>query len=406
MTAYELYCRAFQKIFYIGQNFWEWIDPKLLKGAGRVMELPALIKSRKIDRVLMVTGPTVTKIGLTAPLLRGLEDAGIFCAVYSETCADPSTKNIEEALQLYRENRCQGIIAFGGGSPMDCAKMVGLAYAYPRKGTKKLRGIQPIMLKGTPKLFAVPTTAGTGSETTIAAIVTDPNTHRKYSVLTPKLRPNYAVLDPELTVGLPPHITAATGMDALTHAVEAYIGKCNTPRTKKAALHAVPLIFQNLEPAYRDGGNLEARENMLQASYDAGIAFTRAYVGYVHGIAHAIGGLYNVPHGLACAVILPHVLTFYGTAAHKRLADLADAVGITCDGQTLSEKAKAFIQAIRGQNARLGIPAGFDCIREEDIPTIAAQALRESNPLYPVPKIINQAQCEALVKTLSISRTS
>ena len=340
MTFYEFYCRAFRKVFYIEQNFWEWIDPKLLKAPGSVMELPALIKSRKIDRVLLVTGPTVTKLGLTAPLLRGLEEAGISCVVYSKTPPDPSTSDIEEALQLYLDNQCRGIIAFGGGSPMDCAKMVGLAYAYPRKGTKKLRGIQPIMLKGTPKLFAVPTTAGTGSETTIAAIVTDPETHRKYSVLTPKLRPNYAVLDPELTAGLPPHITAATGLDALTHAVEAYIGKCNTPRTKKAALRAVPLIFQNLEPAYRDGANLKARENMLQASYDAGIAFTRAYVGYAHGIAHAIGGLYHVPHGLACAIILPHVLAFYGTAAHKRLAGLADITGSPPLDRPLPKKRK------------------------------------------------------------------
>jgi len=392
MIAYELYCRAFQKIFYIGQNFWEWIDPKLLKGAERAAELPALIKARKIERVLLVTGPTVTKIGLTAPLLRGLEEAGVFCAVYSETCADPSTKNIEDALRLYRENKCQGIIAFGGGSPMDCAKMVGYCVAYPRQPLHRIKGVQPIRLRRPPPLFAVPTTAGTGSETTIAAIVTDPDTHRKYSVLTPKLRPKYAVLDPELTAGLPPHITAATGMDALTHAVEAYIGRCNTPRTKKAALRAVPLIFQNLETAYRDGGNLEARENMLQASYDAGIAFTRAYVGYVHGIAHAVGGLYNVPHGLACAVILPHVLAFYGKKAEKRLTELARAIGLPSSA--------AFIQAIRDQNARLGIPSGLDCIREEDIPAIAAQALRESNPLYPVPKIINQAQCEALVKTL------
>ena len=397
MNAYEFYCRAFQKIFYIGQNFWEWIDPKLLKGAGSVAELPTLIKSKGIKRLLLVTDPNLTKIGLTAPLLRGLDEAEIFCAVYSETCADPSTKNIEDALQLYKENNCEAIIAFGGGSPMDCAKMVGLVYAYPRKGTKKLRGIQPIMLRRRPPLFAIPTTAGTGSETTIAAIVTDPDTHRKYSVLTPKLRPKYAVLDPELTVGLPPHITAATGMDALTHAVEAYIGQCNTRRTKKAALNAVRLIFQNLESAYQDGANLEARENMLLASYDAGIAFTRAYVGYAHGIAHAIGALYHVPHGLACAVALPHMLDFYGAAAHKRLANLADVAGTPRD-------ATAFIQAIRDMNTRMGIPAGFDCIREEDIPAIASQALRESNPLYPVPKIMNQKQCEALVRGLILDR--
>ena len=370
------------------------------EGAGQRAQLPALIKSRGLERILLVTDPNLAKIGLAVPLLRGLADAGLSGAVYSETSADPSTKDIDAALRLYRENKCQGIIAFGGGSPMDCAKMVGLSLAYPHKKLEKIRGIQPVMLRMPPPLFAVPTTAGTGSEVTLAAIVTDLDTHRKYSVLTPKLRPKCAVLDPALTVGLPPHITAATGMDALTHAVEAYIGKSNTRRTGQAALNAVRLIFQNLELAYQDGKNLEARENMLQASYAAGAAFTRAYVGYAHGIAHALGGLYNISHGLACAVVLPHVLAFYGEAADRRLAELADAAGVSHGLHDPAEKAQAFIQTIRDMNVRMGIPSGFDCIREGDIPSIAAQALKESNPLYPVPKLMNQAQCEALVQSL------
>jgi alcohol dehydrogenase class IV len=340
------------------------------------------------------------KIGLAAPLLQRLAEAEVFCAVYSGTSADPSTQNVEDALRLYRENHCEAIIAFGGGSPLDCAKMAGLSLAYPRKKIEKIRGIQPIMLRVPPPLFAVPTTAGTGSEVTLAAVMTDSDTHRKYAVLTPKLCPKVAVLDPELTIGLPPHITAATGMDALTHAVEAYIGKSNTRRTGEAALIAVRLIFKNLEPAYQDNENLVARGNMLQASYEAGIAFTRAYVGYAHGIAHALGGLYNIPHGLACAVVLPHVLAFYGETAHKRLSELAAAAGITQGLRYPAEKAEAFIQAIRGMNERMGLPSGFDCIREEDIPSLAAQALKESNPLYPVPKLMNQAQCEALVQGL------
>ena len=399
MSAYELYCRIFQKIVLLGQSLWNWKEPALVKGPGSVMELPPLIKSLRIKRVLLVTDSNLMKIGLAAPLLFRLAQAGVYCVVYCETSADPSTRNIEDALRLYRENRCEAIIAFGGGSPMDCAKMAGLSFAYPRKELKKIRGVQPAMLRVPPPLFAVPTTAGTGSEVTLAAVVTDPGTHRKYTVLTPKLRPTYATLDPELTAGLPPHITAATGMDALTHAVEAYIGRSNTKHTAAKALEAVGLIFRNLETAYQDGKNIKARENMLQASYDVGVAFTRAYVGYAHGIAHALGGLYNTPHGLANAVILPYVLDFYGASAYSRLADLADAAGIA--GEGAAQKARAFIQAIRDMNARMGIPAAFDCIKEEDVPTIACRALRECNPLYPVPKIMKQMECEEIVKKLT-----
>jgi len=397
MRPYEFYCRVFQKIVVLGQLFWSWKEPRLIKGPDSVMELPALCKSLGLKRMLLVTDPNLAKLGLPTPLLQGLAGAGILCAVYDQTSADPATENIEDALQLYRENKCEAVIAFGGGSPMDCAKMVGYRIAYPHTPLRKIHGIQPVRLRVPPRLFAVPTTAGTGSETTLAAVVSNSDSHKKYSVLSPLLRPKCAVLDPALTAGLPPHITAATGMDALTHAVEAYIGQSNTKWTKEKALNAVRLIFQYLEPAYRDGGNLEARENMLQASCDAGIAFTRAYVGYAHGIAHALGGLYGIPHGLGCAVVLPHVLAFYGGTVHKRLADLAGAAGISPDAAT-------FVQAIRDMNARMGLPAGFDCIREDDVPVIAAQALKESNPLYPVPKIMNQGQCEALVQGLMLGR--
>ena len=214
------------------------------------------------------------------------------------------------------------------------------------------------------------------------------------------VRPKYAALDPALTVGLPPHITSSTGVDALTHAVEAYIGKSNTKYTAAKALNATTLVFKYLERAYQNGNDMEARENMLVASYDAGIAFTRAYVGYVHAIAHCLGGLYGMPHGLANAVILPHVLDFYGASAYKRLADLYDAAGLS-GAQGAEAKAKAFIQEIRDMNERLNIPTKLDCVKEEDLPTIAERALKEANPLYPVPKLMNKAQCIAFVKSIS-----
>lgn len=249
-----------------------------------------------------------------------------------------------------------------------------------------------------PPFFAVPTTAGTGTEATLAAVVTNLQTHEKYAVNDPKLRPKYAVLDPELTAGLPADITAATGMDALTHAVEAYIGLSGTKSTDEYAEKAIKLIFENLEAAYNDGQNLEARENMLVASYYAGMAFTRAYVGYVHAVAHNLGGIYGTPHGLANAVILPHMLEYYGDTAYAKLAKLAEVANL--GGYSQADKAMNFIDAIKAMNKRMNIPEHFDFIKDEDIPTIVERALREGNPLYPVPKIMDEADCERVVRTI------
>jgi alcohol dehydrogenase class IV len=254
-----------------------------------------------------------------------------------------------------------------------------------------------------PILFAVPTTAGTGSETTIAAVVSNPLTHEKYPITDPAIRPRYAVLDPLLTVGLPPHITATTGMDALTHAVESYIGKFyNSKDTRQKAILAVKMVFDNVEKAYKNGKDLEARGQMLHAAYYGGYTFTRGGVGNIHCIGHNLGGMYGVPHGLAMPVIMPYVLEWYGEAAHKRLAELADVAGVSKSGMSQSQKAKAFIEAIKDLNKRLNIPNKFDCIKDEDIPTIAERALLECNPTYPVPKIMSKEDCMAVIRSLKV----
>ena len=398
MTFYEFACRAFQKIAYVGAYFWPWTEPALLRGPGCAGELPALIKSLGLKRVLLVTDGGLMKLGLPAPLIGGLEKAGVFCAVYDKTTANPSLDQVEEARKLYAETKCEAVVAFGGGSPMDCAKMVCFLTAYPRMKPARAKGLQLIRLRRPPLLFTVPTTAGTGSEITIAAIVSDPGTHEKYSVLSPLLRPKYAMLDPVLTLGLPPAVTAQTGLDALTHAVEAYISLGRTKKTDAWALEAVRLIFGNLESAYADGSDIEVRGNMLFAGYRAGAAFTRAYVGYAHGIAHALGGLYDIPHGLACAVTLPYVLEAYGAPAHVRLADLYDAAGLPESGQCDAEKTVAFIRTLRVLNTDLGLPGRFECIEEKDVSEIARRCLKECNPLYAVPRIWRQEECEGVVR--------
>ncbi|MCH5191762.1 MAG: iron-containing alcohol dehydrogenase [Oscillospiraceae bacterium] len=401
MTIFEkAFCRVYQKVMFVFTLFLDWSEPQTLTGPGSVKKLPALIKEKGLSKVLVVTDKGLMGLGLLNGLFEELDKTGIGYVVYDGVQPNPSIENIEEAKDMYNENGCQGIIAFGGGSPMDCAKIAGARVVRPNMPVEKMRGVMKIMKK-IPPLFAVPTTAGTGSETTLAAVVTNTKTHEKNACNDPVLRPKYAVLDPELTVGLPPHITSTTGMDALTHAVEAYIGKSNVKATVDYSEKAVKMIFENIETAYNDGKNIEARNQMLLASFYAGMAFTRAYVGYVHAIAHNLGGMYGVPHGLANAIILPVVLEAFGEAIYDKLAALADIVGIA--GETNADKAKAFIAGIYAMNERMNIPTGFTQIKEEDIPTIVERALKEGNPLYPVPVIFGKEEITAIVKSLMLA---
>ena len=392
----EIFYRAYQTAYKGAMTFLNWDEPYLLKGEGAVKKLPALVKSKGINNVLIVTDKGLMSLGLLNGMLEQMDKNEVKYVIYDGVQPNPTIDNIEEARRIYLKNGCQGIIAFGGGSPMDCAKAAGARVTNPNKSVVSMRGQLKIVHK-LPPFFAVPTTAGTGSEVTLAAVVSNPETHEKNAINDPKLRPKYAVLDPELTLGLPPHITSTTGMDALTHAVEAYIGRSNVAATEKYAEDATKLIFENLEKVYENGKDVEARENMLVASYWAGMAFTRAYVGYVHAIAHNLGGLYGTPHGLANAVILPYVLEYFGESAYPRLAKLADVAGITEAGMSVADKAKLFIKRIKEMNANMNIPEHFEFIEDKDIPTLVQRALKEANPLYPVPKIMDEKDCREVI---------
>ncbi|TKC18348.1 iron-containing alcohol dehydrogenase [Robertmurraya kyonggiensis] len=386
---YKLYCRLYQWVLRLGTFILPWRKPELLSGENSLLKLPKLIRNLKIESVLIVTDKGITSIKLMDPFLQGLQDENIKFFIYDKTVPNPTIDNIEEAFRMYKENQCQGIVAFGGGSPMDCAKGVGARVAKPRKSIPQMKGLFKVMKK-LPPLFMIPTTAGTGSEATLAAVVSNSETHEKYALMDISLIPHYAVLDPLLTVNLPPHITAATGIDALTHAVEAYIGKSNTRETRECSKDAVKLIFENLFEAYSNGTDLTARKNMQTAAYLAGIAFTRAYVGNVHAIAHTLGGFYSVPHGLANAIVLPYVLDYYGDSIHKPLAELADLIGISESGNNEEKKAKKFIEAIKQLNQDMKIPTKVNGIEDRDIPVMVERALKEANPLYPVPKILTK----------------
>ena len=312
----------------IGMYVLPWGMPKTLEGPGSVKQLPELIREKGYSRVLIVTDSMLMGLHLLDPMLEALKKEDVSFAIYDKVAPNPTDLNVEEGVALFKEHNCEAMIAFGGGSPMDCAKGIGARIARPNKKVQKLQGLFRV-LKRIPTIFAVPTTAGTGSETTIAAVITESATHHKASINDLCLMPKYAVLDPELTVGLPPKVTSTTGMDALCHAVEAYTNHTyNSQLENDLCRKAVKLIYDNLYTAYEDGSNLQARQNMQRAAFYAGRAFTRGSVGYVHAIGHTLGGLYGTPHGLAMSVLLPLVMRQYGSAAHRRLAELCDVCGI------------------------------------------------------------------------------
>ena len=389
-TLRKIYCRAFQKAFHIAIPFLPYRKPKI---AGSVKELPEIIMRRKCTHVLIITDGGIMKLGLTRRLEKALKEAGIPYTIYDKTIANPTTVNVLEALELYHKEGCDAIIGFGGGSSMDCAKAVGACAVKPNQSLAQMKGILKVHKK-LPLLMAVPTTAGTGSETTLAAVITDADTRYKYAINDFPLIPRYAVLDPKVTLSLPPFITATTGMDALTHAVEAYIGNSTTIDTRRDALKAVKLIFENIDIAYEHGDNIQARRNMLHASFYAGCAFTKSYVGYVHAVAHSLGGQYNVPHGLANAILLPLVLREYGSCIDKKLHRLAIAAGLADKNTPDHEAAELFIRAIEEMKERLGIVNIVKEIQETDILKLAHYADKEANPLYPVPKLMDASELE------------
>lgn len=383
-----IYCRSVQAVLRAALPVLPYREPEVFHNCG---ELKRVFQKENIRRVLIVTDTGIVRSGIAAQLEAVLDEDDISYAVYDQTRPNPTVVNVEQALSLYRRYRCQALIAIGGGSSMDCAKAVGARLARPGTPLGKLKGTLRI-LRPLPTLIAIPTTAGTGSETTLAAVITDTQAQHKYVMNDFVLIPKYAVLDARLTLSLPPHLTATTGMDALTHAVEAYIGRSTTRQTRQEALEATRQVFANVERAYRNGRDYEARSNMLTAAYRAGIAFSRSYVGYVHAVAHSLGGQYNIPHGLANAVLLPYVLERYGSCIHRKLHDLAVAAGIANAQESDAGAAAKFIRAIRQLNARMGIPETLEGIRPEDIPVMAAHAEKEANPLYPVPRLMTREE--------------
>ncbi len=390
--------RTFQMAVNIASRLLYWRKPIPVTGQGSSERIPEILKSCGVHRVMVVTGRHVGK-SIAPAIIESIKAQGIDCVHFDQVEANPSTVIVHSVKKLYLEKGCDGFLAIGGGSPIDAAKAAAALVVRPGKTLDGMAGLFKV-LKKLPPFVAVPTTAGTGSETTIAAGIPDAETQHKYAIMDPNLVARYAGPGPGVTRALPPQTTATTGMDALTHAVEAYICWTNNTRESiRLAEEATVTIFKYLERAYRDGNDMEARGEMLMAAYKAGFAFTRAGVGNVHAIAHTMGGLYGTAHGLANAVILPIVLEDYGEVVYNKLAHLAELTGTAVSG-TAEEKAKAFIAEVYAMNKRMGIPMGLDVIREEDIPRMVEWALAEANPTYPVPVVYTGEHCAQVIRKI------
>ncbi len=388
----KLYCRAFQFCFKIAIPVLPYRNPQIAETVERVA---LILREKGYKKPLVVTDKIIRETPAFKKMEKAFDRTNICYAIYDKTVANPTVKNVEEAREIYLTNNCDALIAFGGGSSIDCAKAVGARIARKNKPICKMEGILRI-LKKIPFLISVPTTAGTGSEVTVTMVITDEETRHKFPISDFCLIPSVAVHDPETIKTLPKNIVATTGMDALTHAVEAYIGNSTTKDTRHDALFALELIFENLYTVYEDIENKTARANMLYASFLAGRAFSKSYVGYCHAVAHSLGGKYNIPHGLANAVLLPYTLRAYGKSAHKKLWELAVKTKLCDENTSYEQGASIFIEKIEKMNESMGIPKKLKGINKEDIPHLAAYADKEANPLYPVPCLFDASELEKL----------
>jgi alcohol dehydrogenase len=362
-------------------------QPTLLVGPGSSGRLGQAVAGFGHSKILIVTDSIISKLGLLKDLTDALTAGGAEYVVFDEITPDAPIPLIERGIAFYREHECDAIVAFGGGSSMDASKAIAVSISNP-KPLRKLAGYLK-GLRAPVSIYAVPTTAGTGSEVTVAAVISDPERHSKLVIVDPRMVPKMAALDPNLMTGLPPHITAA---------IEAFVGNWCTPYTDGMALSAVGLIFENLRTAYTDGKNLEAREKMSLASTYAGFAFTRANVGYVHAIAHQFGGKYHTPHGLANAIMLPRVLKFSAPAITERLALLAVRARVGTEDEATDVLAQKFLDAVDALNKDLGIPTVLDALQEADIPALAKAACHEAHTGYPVPRYMTQDICEDIIR--------
>lgn len=372
--------------------------PVVYAGSGSSLKLCRLTGSLGYTRVLLVTDRFLAGSGLLDGITGELAASGVEYSVFDGVEPDPAFEQVEAGESLLREANCQAVFAVGGGSVLDAAKMIAILHTNPAK-LKFFDGIQKAKKPGL-TVFAMPTTAGTGSETTPVSVITDSETHRKIAVADGKLVPHYVALDPDLMKSMPPHITASTGMDALTHAVESWLSKASSPSSRELAGTATRLIVEHLPRAFADGDDMESREAMALAAFYAGIAFGRTSVGYAHAIAHQLGRVCGTPHGDANAMVLPEVLSAYGPCVHELLADLAETAGVGDSNAGSATRAKQFIGHIETLRSELGMSLKPRGLEAGAIPGIVKAARAEAGDLYPVQRYLSAAEIRTLVERL------
>lgn len=395
---HKIIFRIIQFFIKIGVRMIQWHTDEIISGTGVLTDLAKILKQKKFNKIFIITDSQIYSSGLCNNLITGLQQNQLNYVVFKDVVSNPTIESVERALDIFRQSNSDVIISIGGGSVLDTAKLVGARYTNSRKSLKQMRGYFRVT-KSIPYLIAVPTTAGSGSEATIVGVVTNEITHEKYAIVSPKLIPNMVVLDPVITINLPAHITAYTGMDALTHAIECYIGRANTKETKRFSLEAIKKIWNNLEKSVNNPDNLNARKEMQEASYLAGAAFTKGFVGYIHALAHPLSGLYNTPHGLANAVLLPEVLKKYDKSINKDIHILYKELGYQ-EHLSVDEERIFLIEEIYRLNERIGIPKKIAEIEEKDLEVMIQRCIKEAHPMYPVPRILNKKAFREIYKEI------
>jgi alcohol dehydrogenase class IV len=372
--------------------------PLVFMGPGSALQLSQAIGRFGLQKILIVTDKPLRDLGILDATVAALHEAGVTTAIYDGVLPDPTQQVVDQGIDVYQREGCDSVLAFGGGSSIDAAKVIALGAANNCRAAACI-GAKKCKLPAVP-FYAVPTTAGTGSEATFIAVISNNETHEKAGVIDPSLIPKAAALDPELMLGLPKSITAATGMDALTHAIESYIGRWETDETNFYGLAASRLVFDNLAEACSNGSNIAAREAMALASHYGGLAITNALVGYVHAISHNLGAKYGLPHGQGNAMILPYVLELLKDDAAEKLADIAVYCGMGERSEPAAALARKVIDRVWALNDEIGIPRTTDLIQEADIEGLVTAAINEGGN-YPSPRFISEDECRGILRSIS-----
>ena len=360
------------------QTYGFYIPNVSLLGVGCSKETGAQAKALGAKKMLIVTDKGINQMGMADEIKSYVEEAGLQAVIFDGAEPNPTDRNVHDGLKVYHDNECDGIISLGGGSSHDCAKGIGIV-ATNGGHIRDYEGVDQ-STQNMPPFLAINTTAGTASEMTRFCIITNTDTHVKMAIVDWRCTPNIAINDPRSMVGMPPSLTAATGMDALTHAVEAYVSTAANPITDACAVKAIELIGKHLGTAVANGENMEARDAMAYAEYLAGMAFNNASLGYVHAMAHQLGGFYNLPHGVCNAVLLPHVCQFNLIACPERYADIARALGENVEGLSTTASAQKAIERIKALGLSIGIPENLTVlgVKEEDLEVMSANAKKDA----------------------------